>query len=79
MTIALTSRTIRALITKRNRPKVMMVIGQVNITITGLINAFTIPIRKAAKKAGPNPLTVTPGKIKAVIITAIALTIRDIK
>ncbi len=51
----------QALITKVKRPKVIILIGNVNIKIIGLTNKFSNPITTAAIIAGYNPSTLIPG------------------
>lgn len=55
-------RIITALITHKNKPKVIKVAGNVRKTKIGLTNAFKIPSTNATKSAPKNPLTSTPGK-----------------
>lgn len=54
-----TKRTIKALITKVNKPKVKIVIGKVRISKTGLSKELTIPNARAAIKADSNETTTT--------------------
>jgi len=52
--------SIKAFITKENRPSVIIVIGKLSIVKIGLIIMFTSPITKAAIKAALNPLKLMP-------------------
>jgi len=53
-------RIIRALMTKRNKPRVTKVMGKVRMSIIGLIKILTIPRTRATIAAPINPLTVIP-------------------
>jgi hypothetical protein len=49
--------------TNVKRPKVSNCIGRAKMTKTGLINALTIPNKKAAMSAGMSPVIRTAGPI----------------
>lgn len=51
----------QALITKRNSPKVNMVMGNVRITKIGFTKALKTSIIIATNNADPKLVTVTPG------------------
>src|SRR3989339_1451640 len=57
-----TNQNSKAFITNVNSPSVKMFTGNVRITKTGFMTAFTKPKIKAAIKAAYQPLTVIPGK-----------------
>ncbi len=78
-TIAATSTTIKALITKLKSPKVTIFIGSVKSKIKGLIKVLTTARSTATIKAVTNPSTLTPGNIYALIKTANPLSIKLIK
>lgn len=59
---------IRALMTNKNSPRLMMVIGNVNSTKTGLIKALTTAKTIATTTAVHQLLTCTPGKTYALTI-----------
>ena len=62
-TIAATSKTKRALITKVKSPKVKMFMGKERKSKTGLISAFTIPKTKATINAETTPPIETPDRM----------------
>ena len=62
------------LITKANKPRVMMVIGKVSISNMGFKKTFNIPRTMATTKAVTNVSTDTPGTMYAVTNTDKALT-----
>jgi len=62
-TTADTSQSIKALMTRRKRPRVRRVRGRVKKTRMGLMTALTRASKNAAAKAERNPLTeINPGK-----------------
>ncbi len=61
-----------ALMTRRNKPSVMMVIGMVRKTRIGFTMAFTIPKIIATSTDEPKLETFTPERILEVTNTAIA-------
>lgn len=63
---------IKALITNRNRPKVMIVIGKVKIISIGFTNRFKMDKTRATITAVKYVSTFTPFNILARITTAIA-------
>ena len=67
------NKIIKALITKRKRPKVTMVIGMVNTTKMGFTMALSMARTMATMIAAPNPLTATPGKKLANNTTSTAV------
>ena len=73
-TMALTSNTINALITRENKPSVRTVIGSATMLIIGLINALITPNTIPAISESPYPVTSTPGRMDAVTKTANPLT-----
>lgn len=60
-TIFVQSNTIKALITKRNKPKVSTVTGSVKNTMIGLIKMFNNPSTTATISAVVKPAIRTPG------------------
>lgn len=60
-----TSKNIKALMTKVNKPKVRMLIGRVKSNNKGLMNMLTNPITNAAQKAGITPARLIPGTTQA--------------
>ena len=66
------NRIIRAFITRRNSPKVMIVMGRVNITKIGLTKRFKIDSTTATITAVKKVSTSTPFRTLARIITATA-------
>ena len=69
-TIALASMTIRAFITKVNKPSVKILSGKVSAKTIGRIKALIRPKISAVTRAAKNPLTITPESKYAVIIMA---------
>ena len=63
-----------ALITKRNNPRVMIVIGRVKMTRTGLIKKLSKPNTKAKTSAVVYRSICTPGVIHAAINAASEVT-----
>ena len=66
-------KIIHALITNRNKPKVITVIGKVKMIKIGLTIMFSNPRTIATITAEVNPSTATPGKNFANITTATAV------
>lgn len=67
-------RMMTALITKRNKPKVIMVIGKVKMTKIGLTKASSTANTMARIMADVNPsASCTPGRNFAIMTTASAL------
>ena len=60
LTTVLVIFSIKPLTTMVKTPRVIILIGKVNKSITGLITAFTIPRIKAANKAAKKPLSSIP-------------------
>ena len=71
-TINETSQNNNAFITNVNRPRVRMFKGKDRKMIIGLINIFTRPIIKVAKRAAKKPAIAIPGTNNAIRIRAIA-------
>ena len=69
-TILVTSKIIRAFITKLKSPKVSILIGNVKRTIKGFIKRLMIPKTIPTNTAVQKPLTCTPGKRYALITIA---------
>ena len=69
-TIALAKITIRPFKIKINKPRVIMVIGKVNRTNTGLIIVLAIPKTTLTIMAEKKSLITIPGRILEVIKTA---------
>ncbi len=67
-----TSKIISALITSRNKPSVIMVIGMVRNTSIGFTIAFTMPKMMATNIEEPKLETFTPLNILVVKKTAMA-------
>lgn len=61
-----------AFITKVNNPSVNRFIGRVRSNKTGRISTLIRPSTRASSKAAPKPEMVTPGRIYAAIIIAMA-------
>ena len=70
---SLAKRIIQALMTKRNKPRVTMVIGKVRITRIGFKMAFNNANTTATIMAPVNPATSTPGSSFAKTTTATAV------
>jgi hypothetical protein len=63
-----------ALITKVKRPKVMILIGSVNMNRIGRNKAFKIPRTAAAQKALKNPLTLMPSiRYEAAVMATVSM------
>jgi hypothetical protein len=72
-TILPAMRISKALITNKNKPNVISVIGNVRRMMSGLTKRFKIPKTSATKSAVQKLSTCTPGRIYAAIIITTAL------
>ena len=73
-TILVHNKIIMALITNKNKPKVINVTGNVRITNIGFIKRFNNPKTTATITAVPKVVTTTPGRKLAINKTSAAVT-----